>query len=71
MCLPRVQEIVSCSQVKPKTIELVFAASPPNMQQGVRAKIGWFRIRIMCQSETTLRSKSKDWSVWNQDNVSE
>jgi hypothetical protein len=32
--------------VKPKTIKLVFVASPLSMQHlGIRAKTGWLRIR--------------------------
>ena len=37
------------SQVKPKTLKLLFAASLLNMQHlGVRGKTGWPRVRIMC-----------------------
>jgi len=33
------------------TIKLVFVASPLSKQHyGVRTKIGWLRIKIMCQS---------------------
>ena len=36
-------------RVKLNNIELVFVAPPLSMQHlGVRAKIGWFGIRIMC-----------------------
>ena len=39
------------SLVKPKTIKLVFVASPPSRQHyGVRAKTRWLRIQIMCPS---------------------
>ena len=35
-------------QIKPKTLKLVFAASPLSAQHlGVRAKTGWPRVRIM------------------------
>jgi hypothetical protein len=46
------------SRVKPKTMILVFATSPPSGQNyGVRAKTGWHGIKIMCQSgETYLPS---------------
>ena len=41
----------SPGRVKPKTIKLVFAASPISIQQkGERAKTGWLGIRIMCPS---------------------
>jgi hypothetical protein len=42
-------------QIKPKTIKLVFAASPlflSTQHQGERAKTGWFGIGIMYPSET-------------------
>ena len=40
---------------KLKTIKFVFVASPLSMKhQGERAKSGWLRIRIMCQSGVTL-----------------
>ena len=43
--------------VKPKTIKLVFVASPVSTQHwGERAKTGWVRIRIMCLSVTTCLS---------------
>jgi hypothetical protein len=38
------------SQVKPKNIKFVFVASPLSTQHGVRAKIGWLGIRLMCMS---------------------
>jgi hypothetical protein len=35
--------------VKPKTITLVFVATPlSTYREGERAKTGWLRIRIMC-----------------------
>ena len=38
-------------RVKPKTITLVFVASPLSMQPaGDRAKTGFLEIRLMCQS---------------------
>ena len=37
-------------RVKPKTINLVFAAF---LYQGARANTGWHGIRIMCPSEAT------------------
>ena len=44
-------------QVKPKTLKLVFAASPLSTQHyGKRAKTGWLRIRIICQSGATCQS---------------
>ena len=47
----------SPDQVKSKTIKLVFVASPLSMQpKGERAKTGWLRIRIMCQSGATCLS---------------
>ena len=47
----------SPGQVKSKTIKLVFVASPLSMQpKGERAKTGWLRIRIMCQSGATCLS---------------
>ena len=40
--------------VKPKTIKLVFVASPVSTQHWEeRANTGWLRIRIMCPSVTT------------------
>ena len=54
--LPGVWQIVglSPSQVKPKTIILVFVTSPLRMQHhGDRAKTGLLIIKIMCQSGTT------------------
>jgi hypothetical protein len=43
--------------VKPKTIKLVFVASPLSTQQlGVRAKTGWLEIKIMCPSGMTCLS---------------
>jgi hypothetical protein len=43
---------VSPSQVKPKTIKLVFVVSLISMQhQWVRARTGWLRIIMMCPSE--------------------
>jgi hypothetical protein len=43
--------------VKPKTIKLVFVASPLSMQhKGERAKTGWLEIRIMCLTWTTCLS---------------
>ena len=42
---------VQARSVKPKTIKLVFVASPLSTQHyGERAKTGWLRIRIMCLS---------------------
>ena len=39
---------------KPKTIKLVFVASPLRMQhEGVRVKTGWLGIRIMCPNGAT------------------
>jgi len=41
-------------QVKPKTLKLIFVASPLSTQHlGVRAKTGWLVIRIMCPSRAT------------------
>jgi hypothetical protein len=41
--------------VKPKTIKLIFAASPlSSPQSGVRAKTGWLGIRIVCPSGACL-----------------
>jgi len=43
--------------VKPKTIQLVFVASPLSTQhKGERAKTGWLEIRIMCLTGTTCLS---------------
>ena len=43
--------------VKPKTIKLVFVASPVNTQHwGERANAGWVGIRIMCLNVTTCLS---------------
>ena len=43
--------------VKPKTIKLVFVASPLSMQhKGERAKTVWLEIRIMCLTGTTCLS---------------
>ena len=43
--------------VKPKTIKLVFVASPLSTQHlGERAKTGWFGIMIVCPSRTTCLS---------------
>ena len=40
--------------VKPKTIKLVYVASPQSTQHyGERAKTGLFKIRIMCPNEAT------------------
>ena len=40
---------LSPGRVKPKTMKLVFVASPLTMQhEGERAKTGWLGIRIMC-----------------------
>ena len=53
---PGVRQIVGQSpgRVKPKTIKLVFVASPLCTQHyGVRAKTGWLGIRIMCPSGAT------------------
>ena len=43
-------------RVKPKTIILVFVASPLSTQQRERAKTGWLGIRIMCPSVATCLS---------------
>jgi hypothetical protein len=41
-------------RVKPKTLKLVFVASPLSTQHlGERAKTGWLGIRIMCPSGAT------------------
>ena len=41
----------SCGRVEPKTIKLVFVASPLSTHHsGKRAKTGWLEIRIMCPS---------------------
>ena len=56
-CSPRVWEIVGSSpgRIKPKTIQLVFVASPLSTQHyGERAKIGWLGIRIMCPNGVTF-----------------
>ena len=43
--------------VKPRTIKLVFVASPLSTQQyGERAKIGWLGIRIMCPNGVNVCS---------------
>ena len=48
---------LSPGRVKPKTIKLVFVASPLNSQySGERAKTGWFGIRIMCPYGVTYQS---------------
>jgi hypothetical protein len=48
-------------RVKPKTIKLVFAAFPLSTQlYGVRTKIGWLRIRIMCPSGVTCLLRTVD-----------
>jgi len=48
---------LSPDQVKPKTIKLVFVASPLSTQdEGERAKTGWLGIRIMCLSGATCLS---------------
>jgi hypothetical protein len=42
--------VVDCG-FEPKTIKLVFVASPLRTQhKGERTKTGWFGIRIMCPS---------------------
>ena len=42
-------------RVKPRTMHLVFVASPLNTQHyGERAKIGWLEIRIMCPNGMTF-----------------
>ena len=48
----------SPDRVKPKTLKLVFVASPLSTQhEGERAKPGWLGIRIMCPSgATSLRA---------------
>ena len=47
----------SPDEVKPKTIKLIFAASPLTTQQlGERAKTGWLGIRIMCPNGATCLS---------------
>jgi len=38
-------------RVKPKTMQLIFVASPQH--SGERAKTGWLGIRIMCPSRAT------------------
>ena len=45
-------------RIKPKTIKLVFVASPLSMQQhyGERVRTGWLGIRIMCSSGATCQS---------------
>jgi hypothetical protein len=44
----------SPGRVIPKTIKLVFVASPLSTQhKGERAKTGWLRIRIICPSGAT------------------
>ena len=41
-------------RLKPKTIKLVFVASPLSTQnEGEKAKTGWLGIRIMCPSGAT------------------
>ena len=41
----------SPDQVKPKTMKLAFVASSLNTQHSAdRAKTGWLRIRIICES---------------------
>ena len=48
---------LSPGRVKPKTIKLVFVASPLNSQySGERANTGWFGIRIMCPYGVTYQS---------------
>ena len=43
--------------VKPKSIKLIFVASPLTMRHsGERTKTGWLWIRIMCQSRATCLS---------------
>ena len=43
--------------VKPKTIKLVFVASPLSTQnKGERARTGWLGIRIMCTIGATCLS---------------
>ena len=45
---------LSLVQVKPKTIKLIFVASPLSTKHsGERAKTGWLAIRIMCPSGAT------------------
>ena len=45
------------NEVKPKTIKLVFVASPLSMQhKGEIARTGWQRIKIMCPSGATCLS---------------
>jgi hypothetical protein len=45
----------SPGRVKPRTIKLVFVASPLRTQHyGKRAKIGWLGIRIMCPNIVTF-----------------
>ena len=41
----------SPGQVKPKTIKLVFVASPLSMQHKEKEQTVWHGIRIMCPSE--------------------
>ena len=56
-CSHRVRQIVGSSpgRVKPRTLHLVFVASPLNTQHyGERAKIGWLEIRIMCPNGMTF-----------------
>ena len=40
---------------KPKTIKLVFATSPlTTHHQGIRTKVDWLRIRIICQERNDM-----------------
>ena len=57
VCLPQLWYIVglSSSQVKPKTMKLVFAASPLRTLR-VGSNTGWLEIRIMCPSGATCLS---------------
>ena len=47
--------MLTLSRVKPKTIKLIFVASPlfNSQHKDVRAKTGWLGIRIMCSSGAT------------------
>ena len=74
----------SSGHVKRKTITLVFASSPLSTHGGAVSGGSWVRaprsgqmkdhkIGICCvrDKHSDLRSKSKNWFVRNQDNVSE
>jgi hypothetical protein len=70
-CLNRERARLECSRlwvrgpgrVKPKTMNLVFVASPLNTQHyGERAKMGWLGIRIMCLIGATCLSTDSCFS---------